>query len=214
MPSAPPDAVDPVRFPQLAAYLAALPQGMSSYPECVLRASNMLPFMSTKGPSPLAGIERELPEPLQRLIAAPPPNSAWLPEVHLYSFLLANVDQARMTDDAYEAWVLATCQKLYSGLLYKLVMSFVSRENVVEVAGSRWATQHRGTTLTMRSLDRDHIRCRLDFPPRLMSPLILKGYRSVLLAVWQLVEARGLQMRVVETSETMAEYETTWTSGR
>jgi hypothetical protein len=32
--------------------------------------------------------------------------------------------------------------------------------------------------------------------------------------VWQLVEARGLQMRVVETSETMAEFETTWATGR
>ncbi len=209
-----PATVDPVRFPQLSAYLATLPDGLASYPECVLRASNMLPFMSAKGASPLAGVESELPEPVQRLLAAPPPNSAWIPEVHLYAFLLANVDRAGMSDDAYEAWVLATCQRLYSGLLYKLVMSFVSRENVVEVAGSRWATQHRGTTLSMRSVDRDHVRCRLDFPPRLMSTLIVKGYRSVLLAVWQLVEARGLSMRLVESSETMAEYETTWASKR
>ena len=70
--------VDEERFPGFARYLAALPNGLLSYPAHVAKASllrGVLDFWG--GADRVAG----LPEPLLGAMKNPPPPNAWLPEV-------------------------------------------------------------------------------------------------------------------------------------
>ena len=77
--------------PRLGAYLAQLPAGLDSHPECTAKASVVRKVYEFARDNPLVG----LPEPLQRLLDEPLPSSTWVPQAQVLAAIVAMVEASR-----------------------------------------------------------------------------------------------------------------------
>ena len=68
------------RFPALEEYIAGLPDGLASHPQCQAKASLYRSLIDTKGLEP--DDVDALPPDLRSLVIHPVPISSWIPEVH------------------------------------------------------------------------------------------------------------------------------------
>ncbi|HEY3452462.1 MAG TPA: hypothetical protein VGK67_39325 [Myxococcales bacterium] len=206
MAPAPKVTIDAARFPRLASYMAALPLGFESYPDCRIKGFYFRESLQAlKAP---AEIGAGWPQPLQDLLAAPPTNSAFMPEVLYCAFRLCVADHLHMTQPAYEEWVLGNSRSIYKGFVGKLIMAFASKAMLLDAAGSRWAMIHRGSTFQATTVPGTSInRGVLQFPPHLFNEMILRGLGGVMKAAFELVEKQPFQLVLVEFNDRMARYE-------
>ncbi len=200
-----PEQVDAVRYPRLARYLGALPQGFASYPECQIKGFYFRESWAALN-APTLGAA--WPEPLRKLIASPPSNSQFMPEVLFCSYRLAVADEQRLSQAAYETWVLGNSRRIYRNFLGKLIMAFASKQMLLDAAGSRWAMIHRGSTFAAKYLGNGTYEGRLDFPAHLFDEPILRGLGGVMQAAFELVEKPGFVLKLMEFEPTWARYET------
>lgn len=166
---------DPKLAPELSAtsaYLASLPAGLDSYPECRQKASVVLEFIAA---SPIAGVAERLPQPLADLITRPPLKSSWVPEVHAFAVYLAVADLHFPDESRYIAHWDKVNRALMQHPLYRALFLLASPKMVLHGADRRWQTLHQGITLTVDSPRAGEATITLRYPPALMPPLIAKG---------------------------------------
>ncbi len=200
-------AVDAVRFPRVAAYLARLPAGMRSFPECQAKGTLLRPLLEDL---PLSGVTSGLPPELLEAIRLPPPQSSWIPEVLLGAMNLAAADHHRLPDEAFLKRKYDQNMRLFNGFVYRLLMSLSSPLVLLELGTSRWGQIHRGTTLRLETTGATTARVHMEYPARLYDRLLAELAARVFQAALDHSHARLGKVRVATFDEQRALFEATW----
>ncbi len=152
---------------ELRAYLASLPQGVDSYPECTVRAATMIAALDLLD---LDGTEG-LPEPVRALVADPPHRSRHIPEVHNLAFFSWLRDERFEGDEGYLTFTDAVFHRFYAMPLYRVVF-MVGRPDQVASASTRiWGWVRQGTRLEVTGRGDGHVWLRATSPPHLFDAL-------------------------------------------
>jgi hypothetical protein len=198
-------AVDRATSPLLAAYVAALPQGLASHPQCQVKGSV---FRSLISSAPIELAPSSLPDELAAKLREPPLPSEWSSEVHLNALGLAYQD--RMPSDRHDRWVLERNERLLRAPLYRILFALVSPERIFVGFAHRWGAFRRGTELSLVERTGQRAALRLMYPRHLHNDVTLTNVTIAFRAVAQAAGAREASARVVKHDAFEALLEITW----
>jgi hypothetical protein len=191
------------RLPRLAAYLASLPRGLLSYPECEVRSSAYELFAS-RAPAPRG----EVPPMVGDLLGDA--GRGWTGEVRMQAALLAIADGAGLDEPAFRAWCGDGFRMLYHGVIYRALMALFSPEALMKHAPARYAAFHRGTALEVVRNDARVGEGLLTFPPRLFGELGLVWLGEAFAAAFRCSRALQVSVEVVDATPTQARFLARW----
>lgn len=200
------DEIDPARYPQVAAYLASLPEGLASHPECMAKASL---YRHVLDESPLPD-QDGLPEVLADLLAHPRPVNTWIPEVYSHSLLLSEYDRVFPDERRFAAFCYETQRKLWSTKVYAMLMRWSSPQRLLASGSQRWGVFHRGSTLDFESAGEGRATLRLAHPFGLYDRLSRVGLVQGLRAAMDMSTRYRWSLVELGASPTGASWETTW----
>lgn len=192
-----------VRFPRLASYLAALPEGIRSYPQCQARSGILQTFLDA-GPQLDDGLD---PFVAQLLL---PPARGFIPEVCLNAAFLGVADATGMTDAQFCAWNRSANAQLFQGLIFRALMSVFSPMVLLERAPARWESFHGGSLLTVRKDGPKGAIGELSFPARLFTPLLLAGIAECYAAAFEHARGREVTVELAAHGPTAATFQARW----
>jgi len=138
-------------FPRLAEYVARLPEGLRSFPECRAKASLLRALLEARGERPLT-LSAHAPRELVDLVRHPPMPSDWISEVHYVAVhhLIATLGAADVLSRDLIASVVANEPERFLRLwavmrpLYQDLATSASLKQIAALAG-----------LSLRQLGRD-----------------------------------------------------------
>lgn len=134
---------DVSKLRRLDAYIAQLPEGLDSFPECLAKAS-VVRKVYEFSELPLTG----LPEPLQAVLDNPPPSSAWLPQVHVLALVVAMVEARELPPAREAAWIRDAATHLFASPMYRILMWAATPRLVFKSANVRWSAFFKGSHLS------------------------------------------------------------------
>ncbi len=200
------------RFPRASKFVKQLPSGLSSYPECQIRADV---FEHIKGAFPELGAADDLPEVLKSCLSAEY-RGDWMPEAVGNTIFFMLRDANFNSDMAYLAWQRQDAARLYDRPLYRVLMHVFSPALIVMGAGQRWSTFHRGTELKVgRAKKRDgrfEAEGRLIYPAHLFGGLLLQQLNVHFLLALETNGAKEPRVRSEENGATEAVFRASWTT--
>lgn len=174
--------------PRVAAYLARLPAGVASHPECQAKAAMLRRALEDR---PLAREHvARLPVVVRQMVTCPPLDGEWVPDVWLVCALFAMADVYEMTDDDYLRWMRERNTAMFN-TLFRVLMKVSSPETILARASERWAVFHRGSSLAVTQSAPGHCVVQLTFPPRLWHGLALLQFAPVLEAALRMSHPEG-----------------------
>lgn len=194
--------IDASKFPETAAYVARLPQGLASHKHCEVKGSVVREVAASFEPSVIA----TLPETLRALVTHPPPVSGWVSEVPLNALILVQHElltkqtgsALAMIDRAFDA-----TRALLTTPLYKILFMVMSPERLLSGIDKRWGALRRGTYVEAVEHRVKLARIRVHFPANHYNQTLLAIRAASVRAA--LVCAGGRQARVdVEPSSAEA----------
>ncbi len=199
--------VDPRSFPRLSAYLAGLPQGLDSYPDCISKASLYRRLIEEHDFLPIAD---QLPARLVPLLEHPEPLNTWIPAVQNNAFLLAMTDHFYDRDlRAAVAWYRDVRERMFRSPLYRMMMAVISPRYILRGARKRWETFHRGTEFEVEYGDH-YANVVLTYPPNLQTRLIIRMLTGGLLAALAAAGAKDIKWGITSVTPTEARIGATW----
>jgi len=176
----------------LQRYLASLPRGVESYPEAQVKASVYRDGLDSFD---LAREVEGLPEPVAELILDPLPVTAWVPEVHSLSVLLALRDRLFEPGpeglDRYEHWVFERNLRLLRRPLYRALFLLISPERLLSGVERRWSAFRRGTSARVVASGPGFAEIVISHPPKLYDQTVHRGLAGALRAAAAAAGARG-----------------------
>jgi hypothetical protein len=188
-------------------YLARLPHGLDSYPHYVVKAAPYRHYLESLD----FGTDiSALPAPLRKLVDNPLPMSSWMPEVHAVAFMLAVRDLLFTDDESVYASVLRSNRELFSGPLYKALFFFLKPEKMFHYAQSRWASMHRGITLTTEVSSATAATFRVDFPPHLIESLVARCLQTGFVVAIEAAGGKDVHFAIAELMQDHAIFRGTW----
>ncbi|MGB8930359.1 MAG: hypothetical protein WCC48_03805 [Anaeromyxobacteraceae bacterium] len=188
-------------------YLAGLPAGLDSFPECVAKGSVL---RSTLVQQPVAEIAARLPAPLRAIVTDPPIDSEWMSEVRLVAVYLAVTDVRGYGDAEALAWARDRNRALFRNPAYRILMAVSSPATLLRGAAMRWSNWHRGSTLEIDGILDEGVRALLRFPPGLFDELMLKVFGEAFSAGLELAHARTPASTVELVEAGVARYTVRW----
>lgn len=194
--------VDATQLPATAAYLAALPAGLASHPECQAKASLYRAFVGERAPP-------GLPDELVDLMQHPRPVTAWIPEVHSHALLLAHYDMHGHDHASFARFTYDSQTELWNSKLYAFLMKLVSPARLIASAGQRWAQFHRGSELTANELGPYEGELVLRHPSGLYDEISLIGLTEGLRAVLDVSRVPS-RLRLVHHDDLGARWHVEW----
>jgi hypothetical protein len=197
--------VDPLRFTRTAAFVAGLPQGLDSYPECLQKASLLRALLEG---APLDVPEGLLPPAIAELLANPPPANVWLPLAVGRAAWLAVLDARFPGDDeaalafADASYAALARSSMYSQLLHHLPPSVIARG-----ASLRWRALYRGIELELRGVSAEGASGFMRYPTNLVPRFnALSAVRGLAISL-RASKARAAEVTLLEWTPTYAAIE-------
>ncbi|MEM6993057.1 MAG: hypothetical protein AAF721_21270, partial [Myxococcota bacterium] len=196
------------RFRCLEAYLARLPKGLDSYPQCTAKAS----LLGMALESAELAEESSLPDALRSVFAAPPPVSTWVPEVVFNAATVAAYDWAfgGKAVGAFEQRVCDFNLALFRKPLYRILYAFISPTRLAKESAKRWPAFHRGTSLRIVELAEGKGVLELEFPEHLFDPLVLRAFKSAWRASLLATGAEQVRSLLDDATTSTARYVVRW----
>lgn len=198
--------MDPERFPLLHEYLAGLPDGLASYPECRARASLLRAVLELReGDGSLEGLPAEIVECFNQ----PPSASAWMPEVLVVAvhFALAEADGLSI-DEVLELTYRAN-QGLSNSPMYRAITKVASPRLMLRGASMSWGLLHKGISFKVET-SKGLAQARLSHPPgvwpRLAHESVALGFKAVIEAT----NGRDVTYQIVESMPEGTRIEVRW----
>ena len=124
--------------------------------------------------------------------------------------ILAMADRARWSDGELLELARSLNRHLFRGPIYRAVMAYFSPLLLLERGASRWATFHLGSTLEAAAAGERGAVAKLQFPPRLFTPLLLQVYGEALGAALEHARAGKVVVELSQVLETSASYLARW----
>ena len=202
--SAVPSFRSPSRFAALDAYVAQLPHGWDSYPECTARAAIYRHLLDTS-PLPPEAVS-QLPPPLAAYVTDPRPVSDWIPEVFSQGILLAILDWHAMDSATSFKWLYRMNKDMLGGRLYQILMSVASPELLMKGTSYRWGALRRGSTFATSPGSGHTYLGKLTFPPHLFAELGVLAFLPAFQAVLDLSHAKDAKVSLATHSATEADF--------
>jgi hypothetical protein len=188
--------LDPVRLPHAAAYLAALPQGLGSFPDCRVREVTVEPYARAFG---ALADEPGLPAPVADLFAGIGRGPTY-PEVVFQLAHLVVRDRVFEDDAPFYEWIFNANVLLFDRPILRNLMRLVSPTLIVLGATRRWAAFHDGSELTADRVvvagERAQTASHLKYPAGLFSRVFLRGLEGVFMAALLASRAREPQVKL------------------
>ena len=104
-------------------YLAGLPAGLDSFPECLAKGSVL---RSTLVQQPVERLATRLPASLRPLVTDPPVDSEWMSEVKFVAIYHAVSDLQGLSDDEVLSWARERNRALFRNPAYRILMAVSS----------------------------------------------------------------------------------------
>jgi len=200
-------ATDSSGLVRMERYLAGLPAGLDSYPECLAKGSVL---RSTLLQQPIAEILPRLPDPLRALVTDPPVDSEWLSEARFVAIYLAVADVRGLSEGEVLAWARDRNRALFRNPAYRILMAVSSPATLLRGATMRWSNWHRGSTLEVEGVTDVGVRALLRFPPGLFDDLMLKVFGEAYSAGLELARAKSPASSVELLEPGLARYTVSW----
>jgi len=199
--------IDEARYPRLHRYLAGLPAGEASHPDCLVRSSLCHALIEgMPGPAPdVAGVP-----PLIARILKNPPVQIWMPEVEVMALSLFIADRWQMTDAQAKQWLKRQNRSFFRSLMYRAVMAIVSPAALVPRAATRWSAVHRGSHLEARVIAPTQGEMVLRFPEHLYDRSLLYHFTAVFEAALENSNAMLGEVELVESDAVHGVYRFAW----
>lgn len=188
-------------------YVAGLPDGLDSYPECLAKGSVL---RSTLLQQPVEQIAARLPAPLRLLVTDPPVDSEWLSEARFVAIYHAVADVRGYSDADVQSWSRDRNRVLFRNPAYRILMAVSSPATLLRGAAMRWANWHRGSTLEVDGILDVGVRATLRFPPGLFDDLMLKSFGEAFVAGLELARAKAPASTVELVEPGAARYLVSW----
>jgi hypothetical protein len=197
--------LDATRFPIASQYLAALPAGEASHPQCMVKGSVLRSLVET---SPVPFPVKALPPSLATLLESPPLPSEWVSEVRFNTLMLAH--EELMPASVFREWVYSRNRKLLSSSLYRILFLVVSPERLLNQMSSRWAAFRKGTELQIVDRAPKHYVVDVRYPSFLYERRVLSNMSVAVTAALDAAGAHNPQVGVVDVRETSARFDIRW----
>ena len=198
--------LDPKLLPLAAAYLAALPEGLDSYPDCRIR-TEVTQLVLDRFPRILEhpGVASGFAERVRSSLE----EGEWMSEALGVAVRMMTRDSMFASDAEYDDWTFELSMKLYERRVYRVLMYVISPSLVMMGATRRWNAFRQGTTLVAKSNGRGGD-IDLAFPPRLYTRLVLGGLGQAFRAALVAARARGVRVELDEVERDRAHWSVTW----
>lgn len=211
-PSSSETVLDPDRFPVTARFLERLPAGVHSHPQCLVKASVLRDVVDSK---PLAPADLEcLPQEVVQLVVEPRPLSAWIPEVHALTAMLAVRDlhfaPGTVGLKAYERWTRERNRRLLGRPLYRALFLLLSPTRLLRGVGRRWSMFRQGSTLEMLSQEPGKASLQVVYPSFLFDDTVARGLTGALVAATELAGGREAEVEIQSVAEQRTKFEIRW----
>jgi hypothetical protein len=188
-------------------YLASLPRGVDSYPECMHRAEPLAVWLQR---TPTAGVARLLPPQAAAWLDRDRPTPSWLSEVHACAIYLA-IRQMHFADDAAFVAHARECNRaVLRTLTARLVFLAATPRAVLRVARLLWANLHRGSTMEVRFARDTSAEGLLSFPRGLFPEVILRGNATGFAAAIEHAGGRDVEVQLRRTEPSPAIFAARW----
>ena len=195
-------------YPLLRDYLAKLPAGLESYPECQARASMLRMELATNPPGniPPAG----LPEQLLETLRSPPMPSGWMPEVHSVAAHLVLFQRTYGGDlERARAGGYEMNKRLFRSTMYRVLTTFATPGLLVRGGPREWDKMRKGTSLRADATRRGAT-VVLDFPPHLLPPFLVEVVCAGFDAVVHAAGAHDARFEITAYAPTRATLQASW----
>ncbi|MBC8070033.1 MAG: hypothetical protein IAG13_16970 [Deltaproteobacteria bacterium] len=193
-------------YPTAAAYLAGLPAGLDSHPECLAYEAH-------------EGARRQLlergtgvlDEPLAAVLRTQG-SDRWIPDVHGLVAQMMLVDA--LGEPAYLRWIYDEARRLYDRPFLRHLMRLLSPSLVLMGGASRWGALHKGSRLSALPLHKSGPRVTggitLEYPVGLFPPAFCRALAETFRAACDLAHASAATARLVEHGSTRSSFEIGW----
>jgi len=196
------------RFPRLASYIAALPEGLDSYPDCKSKGSLVRSALDGHDPDEL--LPGLLPE-LATLVLRPPVAGFWVPAVLADAMFYAVCDRYYPTRDAMCAWTRRRVFAMGASPLYGAMLRAAGPRRLFSYAQKSHRIFQRGTECVNASLDHTHVVARLAFPPHLHTYFNLLSNVAMYETLAEITGGKEVRATLAKWDATSAVYECHWT---
>ena len=194
-------------YPGLADYLAGLPNGLDSYPECTSKGSLL---RSTLEGHPHNAFVEGLPPLLAGLIDSPPPPGIWRPAVHGIALVHAVCDRFYPTEEDILLWGRRRSESMAANRLYRAVLRVSSPRVLFRMTTQLNGLLQRGTTFVQEFLEPGHSVATLYYPARLHTRRTLLGTVALSRMLVELTGGRCTSAELTNCERTHATFETRW----
>jgi len=204
-------SVNPKILPNTHQYVSALPDGLSSYPQCQIKADV---FRDLVNDFPNLADNPDVPESL-RFHLTDTLHYTWQPEVIANTITLLIRDLVFASDREYLDWFRRYIARVFDKPFYRIVIHVLSTTLVVMGATDRWAKFHRGSTLQITEPvkkvgKRLSTKGKLSYPPNLFSGLLLDQICATYLAALDANRAEEPDVRIEKNDEIEAFFSASW----
>jgi len=195
------------RFPRLSEYLAGLPAGLDSYPDCLAKGS--ISRLALQGYEWL-DLYKELPAPLAAGLQDRPLPSAWLPEVHSVALHLAVADGEAMDDRQVMKWSRVANTRLAESTMYQIVAKVASPSVLLRTAALSWRLLHRGVVLRIDDTGRGHAAATISHPAWLWTEIVHRSTSEGLRVAVETAGGRNVTAEPVRCEADHGRYKLIW----
>ncbi len=190
-------------------YLASLPAGIDSYPECRMKGAVVRSLLDTlTGYAPPTSLPRAIVE----LFEHPPAPSGWVPEVPVHALMTITAHDHHGGELAYLEHALHGNRALLDSLAFRILFRFVSPKKVLIQATERWQLFHAGTQIEVETTrDRRGGVLLMRTPPQHCPLLVAKGYAMAIRAAVEAAGGKTVDIDAEARSPTLIAYDVRWT---
>ena len=199
---------DPGRFPQLAEYIARLPDGLDSYPECKAKGTMILTALEGHD---LAPVTDHLPARVVELVRDPPSSGLWVPGPMSDAIFYAVVDTFYPTQAEAFEWTRVRTRKAAQSKLYRALARVTSPKTLLRMANAAHGLFQRGTDLEA-TYGTDEATLTLTHPPHLHGGLNHRVNCPMFEEILLGAGAGQARVEMVESTPERAVYEAKWTT--
>ena len=198
--------LDPNSLPLSAAYVAALPRGLDSYPQCRVRTA-VSRLTLERFPKLLAhpGIADEYKQRLRGALA----DGEWMPETVGTTLRILTREIVFESDADYKAWTFEISSEVFRRPAYRVLMYVMSPALVMLGATRRWNAFREGTKL-VANVSGNVGDIRLTFPAQLYPLLVLEGFGEAFRASLVAARARNVQLALDDAQPEGARWSVSW----
>lgn len=188
-------------------YLASLPNGLDSYPECEHKGEPLAVWLRQ---SAAGGLAPRLPREVAAFLDPGRAFPDWVPEVHANVLYLAIRDARFEDDESFVAHAHRCNRAVLDTPTNRLLFWVAAPKAILRAAGARWRSLHRGSSIEVLFAKDTSAQVVLRYPACLFPAIVLRGTATGFVAALANAGARDVRLDLVRAGPTDAVFDGRW----